>query len=118
MQWVIASMPVAAVRCGGRRRVSSGSQIADCGMSFGPANVALRPSFMMMMMPTDTSLPVPDVVGTAITGATFVMFLVPFCAGSNRSSGPPLPARRATALPRSMAEPPPSAITPSQFSAV
>ncbi len=66
---VRASIPVAAVRCGGNPTVNSGSATAKDGIRCGlkisdflprPLNVntALRP----------TSLPVPAVVGTAIMG--------------------------------------------------
>ncbi len=34
MQWAMASMPVAAVRMGGRPRVSSGSRMAALGIRF------------------------------------------------------------------------------------
>ena len=111
-------MPVAAVMPSGKPMVSSGSQIAAFGMNSGLAKVSLRPSFMIMTNPTETSLPVPAVVGTAINGATVLTSCPPPVSGSYCVSGPPLPASKATALPRSIAEPPPIASTPLHPSAV
>ena len=70
MQWAIASMPVAAVRNGGRPSVSSGSRRAVLGTRCQLWKPSLRPSSTMTMAPRATSLPVPAVVGTAISGAT------------------------------------------------
>ena len=75
-------MPVAAVRAAGRPSVSSGSQIATLGIIFGLAKVSLRPSFMTITKPIDTSLPVPDVVGMATTGATRSILRAPPMSGS------------------------------------
>src|SRR3546814_9251371 len=71
MQWASASMPVAAVMCGGRPTVSSGSEITVAGSIFG-----LKMIFLMwvassrMTEARPTSEPVPAVVGTATMGAT------------------------------------------------
>lgn len=62
-------MPVAAVSCAGRPRVSAGSQMAALGTTWGEMTPTLRPSSRIRMAPRPTSLPVPAVVGTAITGA-------------------------------------------------
>ena len=70
MQWAIASMPVAAVRNGGRPSVSSGSRRAALGTRCQLWKPSLRPSSTMTIAPRATSLPVPAVVGTAISGAT------------------------------------------------
>ena len=70
MQWAMASMPVAAVSCGGRPRVSSGSQMAALGTRCQEWKPSLRPSSTIKMAPRATSLPVPLVVGTAMMGAT------------------------------------------------
>ena len=70
MQWVIASIPVAAVSRGGRPKVNDGSQMAVLGTSSRLARISFSPFFMMMTAPLDTSLPVPEVVGIAIKGAT------------------------------------------------
>ena len=75
MQCAMASMPVAAVRRGGRPSVSSGSQMAALGTSDQLWKPSLRPSSTMMMAPRATSLPVPAVVGTAISGATVSVIL-------------------------------------------
>ena len=68
MQCAMASMPVAAVSSGGRPSVSSGSQIATFGIRNHEWKPTLRPSSRMTMAPRATSLPVPAVVGTAISG--------------------------------------------------
>ena len=75
MLWVKASMPVPAVRCGGRLMVSSGSISASFGMRCGLPIASLRPESMMMTPPRLTSLPVPEVVGMATIGATFAVIL-------------------------------------------
>jgi len=75
MQWAIASMPVAAVRAGGRPSVNSGSQMAALGIRFQEWKPSLRPSSTMTMAPRATSLPVPAVVGTAIRGAAAAVIL-------------------------------------------
>jgi hypothetical protein len=68
MQWATASMPVAAVRWGGRPSVSSGSQIAARGTRCQEWKPSLRWSSRIRIAPRATSLPVPLVVGTAISG--------------------------------------------------
>ena len=66
----MASMPVAAVNLGGRPSVSSGSQMATLGTRCQLWNPSLRPSSTIKIAPRATSLPVPAVVGTAISGST------------------------------------------------
>src|SRR3954449_356784 len=69
-QCVNASMPVAAVKNGGRLTVSSGSRIALLGISHGLNTIIFR--FSLCDVITDdlpTSLPVPAVVGTAMMGS-------------------------------------------------
>ena len=66
MQWVRASMPVAAVTAGGRPRVSSGSANTARASSRGEKKIFLTwvcSSEMTALRPT--SLPVPAVVGMA-----------------------------------------------------
>ena len=70
MQCESASRPVAAVRPGGRPRVSSGSQIARFGIRCGLMKPSLRPSARVRSAARPTSAPVPAVVGIAMTGAT------------------------------------------------
>ena len=70
MQWAMASMPVAAVSSGGRPSVISGSSTATLGIRCQAWKPSLRPSCTMTMAPRATSLPVPAVVGTAISGQT------------------------------------------------
>ena len=114
MQWVSASMPVAAVNSGGRPSVSSGSQMARAGIRWPLISASLRPSRRVIRAPRPTSLPVPAVVGTAINGTTGPMRPAPPSISAYSASCPAWVARRATALARSMAEPPPSATSPSQ----
>ena len=76
IQWVKASIPAPAVRTGGNPNVSSGSQIAAFGIKCGLAKINFLPSFIMIKDPTDTSLPVPEVVGIAIMG--IVSFIFPY----------------------------------------
>ena len=77
MQCVRASIPAPAVRIGGKPKVSSGSQIAASGIRFSLAKISFLPSSMIMTDPTDTSLPVPDVVGIAIMGMVLEIFPKP-----------------------------------------
>ncbi len=46
-------------------------------MRLGDAKVSLRPFSMMMTMPTETSEPVPAVVGIAIRGGILPIFFAP-----------------------------------------
>ena len=110
-------MPVAAVSQGGRPSVSSGSQMARFGIRFGLMMPSLRPSERFMTEPRPTSLPVPDVVGIATSGATFgVIRATPPSTIAYCDSGSGWVASSPTALARSIADPPPSAISPSQSS--
>ena len=113
MQCESASIPVAAVRRGGRPSVRSGSHTARFGIRCGLMKPSLRPSARLMRAARPTSLPVPAVVGMAITGATRSVMrpsppsIVAYCA-----SGSGWVARIATALARSIGEPPPKPMTP------
>ena len=70
MQCAIASMPVAAVSAGGRPSVSSGSQIATLGHDERRDHADLAAVVEDQdRAARPTSLPVPAVVGTAMTGA-------------------------------------------------
>jgi hypothetical protein len=64
MQCVSASMPVAAVREGGRPKVRAGSHSARVGNRCGLMKSSLRPS-RLIIAARPTSLPVPAVVGIA-----------------------------------------------------
>ena len=75
MLWVKASIPVPAVRRGGKLMVNSGSISASLGIRCGLPIASLRPESMMMTPPRLTSLPVPAVVGMATIGATFEVIL-------------------------------------------
>jgi len=82
-------MPVAAVNNGGSPSVSSGSQIALFGIKYGLINASFEPLVRLSKAPRPTSLPVPAVVGTAITGATCaVILLTPPRIAAYCSSGP------------------------------
>ena len=106
-------MPVAAVIFGGRPMVSAGSSMTIEGCTFGwKISFFWCVSSLVMTETRPTSEPVPDVVGTAMIGAT--------PAGSTRSQLSPTssksqigrfcPAISAMALPASSALPPPKAI--------
>ena len=63
-------MPVAAVMWGGRPTVNSGSDITMAGTMVGWKMIFLTLiSSLVMTLERPTSEPVPDVVGTATTGA-------------------------------------------------
>jgi hypothetical protein len=113
-QWAMASMPVAAVMPGGRPSVSSGSQSATAGTRWRLAKVALRPSSVMTMAPIETSLPVPAVVGMAISGGCLPILALPLRITSSSSRGSFCVSVSPTPLARSIGEPPPSATSPSQ----
>ena len=109
-------MPVAAVMCAGRPRVSSGSEITMPGSILGWKTIFLVWSdSSRITLARPTSEPVPAVVGTATIGA--------MPAGSARSQLSPRsskshngrlwPAMSATALAASRPLPPPQAMTPS-----
>jgi len=69
MACVRASIPVAAVRPGGRETVSSGSRIARSGIMKGLLNSSFSPwASSRMTAAMVTSLPVPAVVGMAMKG--------------------------------------------------
>ncbi|CAJ9365260.1 Uncharacterised protein [Burkholderia pseudomallei] len=115
MQCAIASMPVAAVSPGGRPSVSDGSQIAAFGSRCHEWKPSLRPSARIRIAPRATSLPVPEVVGTAMSGAAAaVIRSLPPSIVAYRVSGAGCVAAIATPLARSIAEPPPTATSPSQ----
>ena len=62
-------MPVPAVRCGGRSRVSSGSAMASMGIRCGLKTTVLRlVAVMVMTVERETSLPVPDGGGDGNVG--------------------------------------------------
>ena len=64
----MASMPVAAVTCGGRPSVSSGSRIAQSGSSRGETTPFFSVVGVVTMAIGVTSEPVPAVVGTSSSG--------------------------------------------------
>jgi hypothetical protein len=66
MQWVSASMPVAAVTFAGKASVTSGSANTARASSFGEKTIFLTCVFSSEMTALrPTSLPVPAVVGSA-----------------------------------------------------
>ena len=77
MAWVRASTPVEAVTRGGQVRVRSGSSMATSGMRWGSAmsNLTLVTGSVMMAKRV-TSLPVPAVVLTTISGSLGLLDLV------------------------------------------
>ena len=108
-------MPVAAVSSGGKPSVRSGSQIARLGIRCGLMKPSLRPSLSVSSAARPTSLPVPAVVGIAMTGATALeIFGMPPRIAAYCASGPGCVAKSAMPLARSIDEPPPTATMPSQ----
>ena len=107
-------MPVAAVKNGGKPSVKHGSQIATAGIRYGERKPSFRSSFMVIKEARPTSLPVPAVVGTAISGSTSALILAtpPSIAAYWRNGAGWLKSK-ATALAKSMLEPPPTATMPS-----
>ena len=75
--------------------------------------MSFLPSFMIITDPLDTSLPVPEVVGIAKRGAVSFIFSIPPSLIEYSSIVPPFLTKTATALPRSMLDPPPRPIIPS-----
>ena len=74
-------MPVAAVTAAGRPSVSSGSINATCAEISGvpPTLNLIRRSWSVITDQSVTSLPVPDVVGIAISGGMrFVIGFFPY----------------------------------------
>jgi hypothetical protein len=105
-------MPVAAVRPGGKPSVNSGSQIETRGIRWGLKTINFSPDSTMMMAARDTSLPVPAVVGMAISGITGPMR--PPRPAAKVTKSPSWVARTATALARSKDDPPPRPMMASQ----
>ena len=109
-------MPVPAVSLAGRPTVSSGSAITSCGIIFGwKITFLVWVSALLMTEARPVSEPVPAVVGTAIDGwmpaGLARVYQSPISSKSH--SGRVWPAMKAMALPVSMPEPPPHAMTPS-----
>ena len=114
--WERASIPTAAVTCAGSPTVSSGSAITATGIIFGWKMIFLvwsRTSVITDARPT--SEPVPDVVGTATTGAIpSAEARVHQSSRSSKSHSTRVwPDMSATAFAASSALPPPNPITPS-----
>ena len=109
-------MPVPAVMKGGMPTVVPGSAITIAGSSFGWKITFLVCVASLVMTPArPTSEPVPAVVGTATIGAiasaSARVHQSPI--SSKSQTGRVCPAWKAISLPRSSAEPPPKAMTPS-----
>src|SRR4030042_5709431 len=109
MAWVSASNPVAMVIFWGIETVNSGSTRATLGMIIGLAiSIFTSRSVSVMMVNWVTSLPVPAVVGMAMSGdPRFGILLAPRKSVRLR---PGLVARAAMALAVSIGLPPPTAI--------
>ena len=109
-------MPVPAVMKPGMPTDSSGSAMTIVGRSFGWKMTFLVWVASLVMTPArPTSEPVPAVVGTATIGAiASELALVHQSPISSKShTGRVCPTWKAISLPRSSAEPPPKAMTPS-----
>ena len=93
--------------------------MADFGMMCGEMSPTFLPTSRMTTAARPTSLPVPAVVGIAIKGLTEpVILFIPCSMAAKVRNGPEWVAAIDTPLPRSMEDPPPSAMMPSHFSAV
>ena len=113
MQWDSASMPVAAISRRGKVRTRSGSQIATRGTRKGlRVPIAGPPASVCSAETGELSLPVPAVVGMAISGAT-VGLMRSGRPSSSAEVDKSVPASAASILAVSITEPPPSATTPS-----
>ena len=116
MLWESASIPTAAVRCAGSPAVTFGSSMTMTGSIFGWNMMRLVWSSRFVITPArPTSEPVPDVVGTAMTGAMPSAFARVYQSSRSSKSqmGRVCPTINAMHLPTSMALPPPKATTPS-----
>src|SRR5258706_15175273 len=106
-------MPVAAVSHAGMQTVTSGSHTAACGIRSGEIIASFAPSAKVISAPRPTSLPVPAVVGTAMTGGLLAVILPAPPSTSAYSRGHP---RGAAISPLPLAQttrdPPPAARTP------
>ena len=114
MAWVSASIPLAAVRRGGRLLVLRGSNTATSGRNWSETISCLRRLRSSCTTATPVhSEPVPEVVGTITngTGCPRVSHSLPSMARSVLS---PCESSARTALAVSSTEPPPMARTPSQ----
>ena len=111
--WVSASMPVVAVSFGGSEEVSAGSRMAACGTSLYEVNDSFACLCVSATTATSvTSLPVPAVVGTAMSGGRSAFRISEPCSVAKST---PSQARDAAApFVVSMTEPPPMATKPSQ----
>ena len=120
MLWVSASMPVAAVTCGGRPSVSSGSANTARARICGLKITRLRwLSFSLTTAERPTSEPVPDVVGSATNqGSGPVMGRTWGWSQAYSRMSPSWVAARPTTLATSSAAPPPKPITQSALCAL
>ena len=69
MACTMASIPVAAVTCAGSPRVSSGSRMAQSGRRRGDTTPFFSVVGVVTIEIGVTSEPVPEVVGTRISGS-------------------------------------------------
>ncbi len=110
----IASIPVAAVSSGGIKEVSSGSHILARGIRWSLIIANFLSSLVVTNAARPTSLPLPAVVGMAISGGMMpVIFDPPPELTAYVSIGGLWFTSTATHFARSIGEPPPSAIIPS-----
>ena len=117
-QWAKASIPVPAVRNFGKFKVKSGSQITLFGSISGWKITFLTLFFLSVKtLALPTSDPVPAVVGMAIMGKIpFVFAFFQLLPTSSKShTGSFCCAIKAINFPKSIADPPPKAITPSKL---
>src|SRR5882672_3525034 len=110
-------MPVPDEMWGGKFIVNSGSPSARLGIKYGLKITVFRFVFSMVMTAErDTSLPVPDVVATAMYGGKLDEIRFPPSSKSSYSaSGASCVIFRRMALAASSGDPPPSPTIPSHL---
>ena len=100
----MASIPVAAVMCGGKPKVSSASNSATSGKSLGETTPFFSLSLTVTIEIVVTSEPVPAVVGTKIRGSRGPLAMpMPYTSANFSFPG----AKSATNLATSIELPPP-----------
>ena len=117
-QWAKASIPVPAVNFWGSLKLKVGSQITLFGSISGWKITFLILLMLSVKTPAlPTSEPVPAVVGIAIIGnipSVFALFQLSL-KSSNSQTGRSWAIIKANNFPKSKADPPPNAITPSKL---
>src|SRR6185369_2586511 len=115
MQWERASIPVAAVKTEGNSIVNPGSQIAAEGSRWLLRNPSFPSPGIVSNAARPTSLPLPEVGGMAIIGGIYEVILdIPSSLIEYCIRGGAWCTKMRTHLARSIDDPPPAAMMPSQ----